>query len=74
MEGQNGIEGHTDRRQVGLVSLDGGPLVGWSQGSDSQRPVKERDLLCEQAAVQHSSQQREPLSCAQNNWLQRLTI
>lgn len=59
---------------MGLVSLSGGPLVGWSQGRDCLRPERERRRLCEQAAVQHSSQQREPLYCARNNWLQRLTI
>lgn len=31
MEDWNGIEVHVDRRQEGLMSLDGSPL-GWSQG------------------------------------------
>lgn len=44
MEDWNGIEGHTDRRQEGLMSLDGSPLAGWSQGRYSRRPVRERKL------------------------------
>lgn len=68
MEDQNGVEKHMDRRQVGLVSLDDGPLVGWSQGRrNSLRPERERSLLYEQAAVQDSRQQRELLHCAWNN-------
>lgn len=67
MEDRNGVEEHVDRRQVGLVSLDDGLLVGWSQGRYSLRPVRERSLLCEKAAVQYSRQQRELLYCAWNN-------
>lgn len=63
MEDRNGVEEHVDRRQVGLVST----LVGWSQGRYSLRPVRERSLLCEKAAVQYSRQQRELLYCAWNN-------
>lgn len=74
MEDQNGLEGHVDRRQVGLVSLDGGSRVGWSEERYSLRPVRERCRLCEQAAILLSSQQRELLYCAWNNWLQSLTI
>lgn len=68
MEDRNGVEKHVERRQVGLVSLDDGPLVEWSQGRRySLRPVRERSLLYEQAAVQDSRQQRELLYCAWNN-------
>lgn len=45
MEDWNGVEEPVDRRQAGLVSLDDGPLVGWSQGRYFLRPAREASCV-----------------------------